>query len=102
MEYREQPSDDGTPMTSDTIRVQHPTINTNFSSFNIQYTLVVDELQPGTTYMFQVVASNSIGETLSQDMSFETRASGKNNDYPPTHTYIHNDMCPNFSCLFSS
>ena len=88
MEYREQPSDDGTPMTSDTIRVQHPTINTNFSSFNIQYTLVVDELQPGTTYMFQVVASNSIGETLSQDMSFETRASGKNNASPP-HTHIH-------------
>lgn len=77
MEYRELPDDDTTPVTSDATRVQHPTINTNFSSFNIQYTLVVDQLQPGTSYTFQVVAINSIGETLSQDMSFETRESGK-------------------------
>ena len=44
----------------------------NFTATNLQFSLQLTGLAPGTTYYYQVVAVSSVGSTASVEQSFTT------------------------------
>lgn len=61
---------------SDVFFVDYPTVNTNFSTKDVEYTFVVNGLEADNEYSFNVVAANTFGETRVQGYRFQTRNEG--------------------------
>ena len=63
---------------------QEPSVQTSetvmgtqdFLAVNEEYTLILDGLKSDTIYSFQVVASNTEGDVLSEPLNFRTREAG--------------------------